>query len=68
MKTTTTPTRHLVGTFNEKQLVAKEDKAAIEKAKGETGLTYIDSKHDRKKRTMTVWLITSEEYLKSDKF
>mgnify|MGYP003480461294 CR=1 FL=1 len=65
---TTTPKKHLVGTFNEKQLIAKEDKAAIKKAQDETGLTFIESKHDKKKRTMTVWLITKEEYLNSNKY
>ncbi len=60
-----TNTRHLVGTFNEKQLVAKEDKAAIKKAQEETGLTFIDSKRDKKKNTITVWLITNDEYLKN---
>lgn len=56
--------RYLVGTFNEEQLLAKEDKSAIKKAQDETGLTFIDSKLDKKKKTITVWLIKNEEYLK----
>ena len=57
--------KHLVGTFNEEQLIAKEDKVAIEKAQKETGLTYIDSKLNHKKKSITVYLISDEEYLKS---
>ena len=60
--------KHLVGTFNEKQLIAKEDKIAVENAKKETGLTYVDTKLDHKKKTITIWLITDSEYLSSNKF
>jgi hypothetical protein len=64
----TTTKRHLVGTFNKEQLMAQEDKIAIKKAQDETGLSFIDSKLNNKKNTMTVWLISNEEYLKSGKF
>lgn len=59
-----------VGTFNEAQLKSGEDKLAIEKAQKETGLTYIDSKITKKggKMFMEVYLIPTEEYLKSAKF
>lgn len=59
-----------VGTFNEAQLKSGEDKLAIEKAQKETGLTYIDSKTTKKggKMFMEVYLIPTEEYLKSAKF
>ena len=59
-----------VGTFNEAQLKSGEDKRAIEKAQKETGLTYIDSKITKKggKMFMEVYLIPTEEYLKSAKF
>lgn len=60
--------RHLVGTFNEEQLIAKEDKVAVEKAKNETGLKYVDTKLNHKKKSITIWLITDEEYLNSNKF
>ena len=59
-----------VGTFNEAQLKSGEDKLAIEKAQKETGLTYIDSKITKKggKMFMEVYLVPTEEYLKSAKF
>jgi hypothetical protein len=59
-----------VGTFDETQLKNKEDKKAIEKAQKETGLKYIDSKIIKKggKMFMEVYLIPTDEYLKSSKF
>ena len=59
--------KHLVGTFNERQLIAKEDKVAVEKAQKETGLTYVDTKLNHKKKTITIWLISNEEYYNSNK-
>jgi len=59
--------KHLVGTFNETQLIAKEDKIAVEKAQKETGLTYTDTKLNHKKKSITIWLIPTEEYLNSNK-
>jgi hypothetical protein len=59
-----------VGVFNEEQLRSGEDKKAIQKAQEETGLTYIDNKIIKKdgKMFMEVYLIPTEEYLKSNKF
>jgi len=59
--------KHLVGTFNQTQLIAKEDKVAVEKAQKETGLTYVDTKLNHKKKTITIWLISNEEYYNSNK-
>jgi hypothetical protein len=57
--------KHYVGTFNEKQLIAKEDKVAIEKAMSETNLKYIQSKTITKKgvKYLEVHLIDTETYL-----
>ena len=62
--------RHLVGEFNEQQLRKGEDKIAIEKAQNQTGLTYIQSKVIKKggKPFMQVYLISNEEYYKSNEF
>ena len=59
-----------VGTFNEAQLKNKEDKKAVEKAQKETGLKYVDTKIIKKggKMFMEVYLIPTDEYLKSSKF
>ena len=51
--------KHYVGTFNEKQLIAKEDKVAIEKAMSETNLKYIQSKTITKKGVKYLEKITS---------
>ena len=47
-----------VGTFTEKQLIAKEDKKAIEQKQTETGLKFIKSKITKEKgiKVMKVWL------------
>lgn len=59
-----------VGTFNEEQLINKEDKKAVEKAREETGLKYVDTKIIKKggKMYMEVYLIPNEEYYNSSKF
>ena len=60
--------KHFVGEFNEEQLRNKEDKVAIEKAKAETGLKYIESEFVKKKGTIVgikVYLIPDEVYLNS---
>jgi hypothetical protein len=59
-----------VGTFDEAQLRSQEDKKAVEKAQKETGLKYVDTKIIKKggKMFMEVYLIPTEEYLKSSKF
>lgn len=60
--------KHLVGTFNEEQLIAKEDKIAVEKAQQETGLRFVGTKLNHKKKTITIWLMTDEEYYSSNIF
>jgi hypothetical protein len=59
-----------VGTFNEEQLINKEDKKAVEKAREESGLKYVDTKIIKKggKMYMEVYLIPNEEYYNSSKF
>jgi len=59
-----------VGTFNEEQLINKEDKKAVEKAKEESGLKYVETKIIKKggKMYMEVYLIPNEEYYNSSKF
>jgi hypothetical protein len=59
-----------VGTFDEAQLRSQEDKKAVEKAQKETGLKYVDTKIIKKggEMFMEVYLIPTEEYLKSSKF
>jgi hypothetical protein len=54
--------KHLVGTFNEIQLINKEDKIAIEKAKKETGLCWIESKINVTNQSITIWLLPSPEF------
>jgi len=51
--------KHFVGTFNEKQLIAQEDKKAIEEAKKKTGLKYIENEivfKNKKPYLMKVYL------------
>jgi hypothetical protein len=59
-----------VGTFNEEQLINKEDKKAVEKAREESGLKYVDTRIIKKggKMYMEVYLIPNEEYYNSSKF
>jgi len=56
-----------VGTFNESQLVNKEDKKAVEIAIEKTGLKYTETKIIKKggKMYLDVYLISTEDYLKS---
>jgi hypothetical protein len=62
--------RFKVGVFNEQQLRNQEDKKAVEKAKKETGLKYVDTKIVKKggKMFMEVYLISDEDYISSNKF
>lgn len=59
-----------VGTFDEQQIINKEDKKAVEKAQEETGLKYVDVKFIKKKGKMysEIYLIPNEEYYNSSKF
>ena len=61
-----------VGQFNESQLIAKEDKKAIEKVQQENdSLKYVDTKLVKKKGKIVaikIWLLTVEEYSKLKHF
>ena len=61
-----------VGQFNESQLIAKEDKKAIEKVQQDNdSLKYVDTKLVKKKGKIVaikIWLLTVEEYSKLNHF
>ena len=61
-----------VGQFNESQLIAKEDKKAIERVQQDNdSLKYVDTKLVTKKGKVVaikIWLLTIEEYSKLKHF
>lgn len=54
----------LVGLFDEKDLIDGTDKKAVEKAKAETGLKYVETKIVKKdgKTYLKIWVCTAEEF------
>jgi len=58
-----------VGRFNEEQLAADDDRAAVQKAMNDTGMQYVHTELVKKNGqyvAMKIWVCSREEYLASN--